>query len=131
MGISMAEYRQLMKNLGKDVPEEEKKKSKYNSRKVWIDGIPFDSQKEADYYCQLKLFLKSGIIDGFCRQARFVVTTGDDETKATEYVTDFVIFYPDKTYRIVDVKGMETEVFKLKMKSLKEKYPKLKIEMEK
>lgn len=130
MGISISEYHQLLKNLGKNVPDG-KKKSKYNSRKVRIDGIPFDSQKEADYYCQLKLFLQSGIIDGFCRQARFVVTAGNDDTKATEYVTDFVIFYPDKTYRIVDVKGMETEVFKLKMKSLKEKYPKIKIEMEK
>lgn len=126
MGISVSEYKQLLKNLGKDAP----KKSKYNSRKVWIDGIAFDSQKEADYYCQLKLLLKSGVIDGFCRQARFVVTTGNDETKATEYVTDFIIFFPDKTYKIVDVKGMETEVFKLKMKSLKEKYPKIKIEME-
>lgn len=130
MGISMSEYRQLLKNLGKDVPKESKK-SKYNSRKVRVDGIPFDSQKEADYYCDLKLLLQSGVIDGFCRQARFVVTAGDDETRATEYVTDFVIFFPDKTYKIVDVKGMETEVFKLKMKSLKEKYPKLKIEMEK
>lgn len=130
MGISMSEYRQLLKNLGKDVPKESTK-SKYNSRKVRVDGIPFDSQKEADYYCDLKLLLQSGVIDGFCRQARFVVTAGDDETRATEYVTDFVIFFPDKTYKIVDVKGMETEVFKLKMKSLKEKYPKLKIEMEK
>ena len=130
MGISESEYRQLLKNLGQD-ESKEKKKSKYNSRKVRIDGIPFDSQKEADYYRDLKLLLRSGVIDGFCRQARFVVTDGDNETKATEYVTDFVIFFPDKTYKIVDVKGMETEVFKLKLKSLKEKYPKIKIELEK
>ena len=62
---------------------------------------------------------------------RFVITAGDDGTKAVEYVTDFVIFFPDKTYKIVDVKGMETPVFKLKMKSLKEKYPKINIELEK
>lgn len=129
MGISVSEYKQLLKNLGKSVAEPPKK-SKYNSRKVWVDGIPFDSQKEADYYCELKLLVTAGVIDGFCRQARFVVTAGDDTTKATEYVTDFVIFYPDKTYKIVDVKGMKTEVFKLKMKSLKEKYPKIKIELE-
>lgn len=130
MGISVSEYRQLLKNLNN-----EKSKScgtsKYHSKKVRVDGIPFDSQKEADYYAGLKILLEKGIIDGFCRQARFVVTAGDDETRATEYVTDFVIFFPDKTYKIVDVKGMETEVFKLKMKSLKEKYPKIKIEMEK
>ena len=130
MGISMSEYRQLMKNLGKDINVPDKK-SKYHSNKVWVYGIAFDSQKEADYYCQLKLLLRGGVIDGFCRQARFVITAGDDGTKAVEYVTDFVIFFPDKTYKIVDVKGMETPVFKLKMKSLKEKYPKINIELEK
>lgn len=107
------------------------KKNKYNARKIWIDGICFDSQAEADYYCQLKLLLRAGAIDGFCRQARFVVTEGKNGEKGTEYVTDFVVFYPDKTYRIIDVKGMETPAFKLKVKSFREKYPKLKLELEK
>lgn len=73
---------------------------------------------------------KCGKISGFCRQARFVVITGDDEMRATEYVTDFVIFYPDKTYRIVDVKGVRTQEFKLKMKAMHEKYPELNVELE-
>ena len=90
------------------------KRSKYNARKVRVDGIAFDSQAEANYYCQLKLLLRAGKIDGFCRQARFIVTEGRNGEKGTEYVTDFVVFYPDKTYRIVDVKGVKTEVFKLK-----------------
>jgi len=107
------------------------KKNKYNARKVWIDGICFDSQAEADYYCQLKLLLRAGAIEGFCRQARFVVTEGKKDEKGTEYVTDFVVFYPDKTYRIIDVKGMETPAFKLKVKSFREKYPKLRLELEK
>ena len=33
------------------------KKSKYRANKVSIDGHTFDSQKEADYYCELKLKL--------------------------------------------------------------------------
>lgn len=132
MGVSEAEYRQLLKNLGKDADDiKEPKKNKYNSRKVWVDGIAFDSQKEADYYCQLKLLQRAGEIEGFSMQARFIVTAGSGDTRATEYVTDFIIFYPDKTYRIVDVKGMETPAFKLKMKSFKEKYPKLNLELEK
>lgn len=129
MRVSQEEFRKLMN--GNAELKESEKKNKYNARKIWVDGINFDSQAEADYYCQLKLLAQSGVIDGFCRQARFVVTAGTNTTKATEYVTDFVIFYPDKTYKIVDVKGMKTEVFKLKMKSLREKYPKLKIELEK
>lgn len=115
------------------LPPTPKKKAhnKYNARKVWVDGICFDSQKEADYYCQLKLLLKAGAINGFCRQARFVITEGKNGERGTEYVTDFVIFYPEGTYRIVDTKGVETPDFKLKVKSFYEKYPKLKIELEK
>lgn len=105
-------------------------KSKYNARKVNIDGIKFDSQAEANYYCTLKILLKTGEITGFCRQARFVITEGKNGENGTEYVTDFVVFYPDNTYRIVDVKGIKTETFKLKVKSFREKYPKLKIELE-
>ena len=108
-----------------------KKKSKYRSKKVPVDGISFDSQAEADYYCHLKLMLRAGKIAGFCRQARFVVTEGINGAKGTEYVTDFVIFYHDGRYRIVDVKGYETEAFKLKMKCMKEKYPKITVELEK
>jgi len=118
-----------LRRLGFKVPETEKK-SKYNSRKVYIDGISFDSQAEANYYCQLKILLRAGKIDGFCRQARFVVTEGKNGEKGTEYVTDFIIFYPNGSYRIVDVKGVKTDVFKLKIKCLREKYPKLKIELE-
>ena len=115
------------------LPSAPKKKAhnKYNARKVWVDGICFDSQKEADYYCQLKLLLKAGAINGFCRQARFVIIEGKNGERGTEYVTDFVVFNPDGTYRIVDTKGVETSDFKLKVKSFYEKYPKLKIELEK
>lgn len=120
-----------LKSLGIKVPEKQTKpKSKYNSKKISVDGITFDSQAEANYYCQLKILLKAGEIDGFCRQARFVITEGKNGEKGTEYVTDFVVFLPDGKYRIIDVKGVKTDVFKLKVKCLREKYPKLKIELE-
>lgn len=104
----------------------QKKKSKYGAKKIRVDGIAFDSQFEADYYCELKLRQRAGEITGFCRQARFVITTGE---RATEYVCDFVVFYPDGHYEIIDTKGFETEVFKLKQKSFYEKYPKLKLKV--
>lgn len=120
-----------LKSLGIKAPEKQTKpKSKYNSKKISVDGITFDSQAEANYYCQLKILLKAGEIDGFCRQARFVITEGKNGEKGTEYVTDFVVFLPGGKYRIIDVKGVKTDVFKLKVKCLREKYPKLKIELE-
>lgn len=120
--ISAEQYRKM---IGK------KLKSKYGARKTSVDGISFDSQAEANYYCKLKILLQKGEIDGFCRQARFLVTDGKDGEKGTEYVTDFIIFHRDGTYRIVDVKGVQTPVFKLKIKCMKEKYPNLKVELEK
>lgn len=120
--ISAEQYRKM---IGK------KPKSKYGARKTSVDGISFDSQAEANYYCKLKILLQKGEIDGFCRQARFLVTDGKDGEKGTEYVTDFIIFCRDGTYRIVDVKGVQTPVFKLKIKCMKEKYPNLKVELEK
>ena len=105
-----------LRKLGIKLQGENVSKSKYNSRKTVVDGISFDSRAEADYYCQLKILLRAGKIDGFCRQARFVITEGNNGEKGTEYVTDFVVFYPNGTYRIVDVKGVKTEVFKLKIK---------------
>ena len=33
--------------------------SKYNAKKTIVDGHPFDSKREAERYCELKLFFKS------------------------------------------------------------------------
>ena len=35
-----------------------KKKSKYRANKTSVDGHTFDSKKEAEYYCELKLRLQ-------------------------------------------------------------------------
>ena len=130
MRWSEAEYARYIQNT-KQYTNNQKPKNKYYSQKTWIDGICFDSKKEADYYCQLKLLTKAGEIKGFCRQARFVVTEGVGSIeRGTEYVADFVIFNNDGTSRIVDTKGVKTNEFKLKMKSFREKYPTLKVELE-
>ena len=114
--------------LGIISPPKKKKRSKYGATKVRVDGILFDSRAEAEYYEMLKMLQRGKLIAGFCRQARFVLTPSSDG-RGTEYVCDFVIFENDGTFRIVDVKGIETDVFKLKKKAFAEKYPKLKLEV--
>lgn len=109
--------------IGKQKP----KKNKYNAQRTKVDGILFDSKKEADYYVGLKMLLRAGEIKGFARQAEFVVIEGDDETAPTKYKADFVVFRNDGTAEIIDTKGVETEVFKIKMKALREKMPKLEV----
>lgn len=99
-----------------------KKRSKYNAVLTKVDGITFDSKREAEYYSELKLRQKAGEILGFSRQDQFVL---DDA--GTTYRADFVIYYPDWRYQIVDVKGVKTDVFKLKMAMLRMRYPGLEV----
>lgn len=119
--ISAEDYRNGNFSLAPKQP----KRHKYNAQKTEVDGIYFDSKAEAEFYAGLKLLLRAKEIKGFARQARFVIGEG------TEYVTDFIIINNDNTCRIVDVKGIETSDFKLKMKMMKEKYPELVVELEK
>lgn len=39
--------------------------NKYHNRKTVIDGIKFDSKKEADYYCELRIRRMAHEIAGF------------------------------------------------------------------
>lgn len=120
----------------KQPPQKEAKKpkrNKYGAKKTWVDGICFDSQKEAKYYGNLKLLCRAGALAGFIYHGNMVCTEGTDkDNKATLYETDFVLLNPDGTYKIVDVKSEATvtQVFKNKMKSLREKYPGVEINIE-
>lgn len=104
-----------------------KKKNKYNAKRIKLDGICFDSQKEAEYYSNLKLLVRSGAIDGFTHHGNMIVAEGIDDERGSIYETDFIVFYPDGHYEVVDTKGVETDVFKVKMKVLKSRYPHVKI----
>ena len=93
-----------------------KKKSKYRSYKISIDGHRFDSQKEADYYCELKLKLKANEIKGFCLQPTFILAPG------LKYKADFIVFYNDNTNEIIDVKGFKTKEYISKKKVFEDKF---------
>lgn len=92
------------------------KKSKYGAKKTNIDGHTFDSQKEADYYCELKLRLQSEDIKGFCLQPIFILVQG------LKYKADFIVFNNDNTTEIVDVKGFKTKEYIAKKKVFEDKY---------
>ena len=102
-------------------PEPKEKKSKYRNKKIKIDGHYFDSIKESKCYEELKLRLKAGDILGFCLQPKFILSN------SISYVADFVVWNLDGSSEIIDVKGYLTEIYKLKKKLFKEKYPHLEI----
>lgn len=95
--------------------------SKYKNKKVEYDNIIFDSQLECDYYKYLKYM---GIEFEF--QPKFLLQEGFKKNGKThrkiEYVGDFRI-----GNTVIDVKGMETQVFKLKRKLFEYKYPHLEL----
>ena len=92
------------------------RKSKYRANKTSIDGHTFDSQKEADYYCQLKLRLQSKDISGFCLQPVFILAP------CLKYKPDFIIFNNDGSVEVIDVKGFKTKEYITKKKVFEDKY---------
>ncbi len=108
------------------------RQSKYNAKKVTVDGITFDSKKEAKRYCELKLLERAGEIKNLRRQVRFELTpvfkdySGKVIERESSYIADFVyeqVLPMGLTKTVVeDVKGVETDVYKLKRKLMLDKY---------
>lgn len=99
-------------------------KSKYNNRKTIIDGITFDSNKEAKRYTVLRSLQEGGYIKGLSLQVPFELIPKQDGERAVKYIADFVYYDIEKQMHIVeDVKGFKTDVYKLKRKLFKYRYP--------
>lgn len=99
------------------------KPHKYRAEPTEVDGIRFDSKLEARFYCQLRNQLTAGQILGVLRQVPFHLPG------KTRLVLDFQIFNLDGTSFFVDTKGFETEVFKVKLRQVRELYPWARIEI--
>ena len=120
-------------------------RSKYGARKTVVDGITFDSKKEANRYRELKLLERAGEICNLRLQVPFelipaqyeetgeVYTKGKNKgepkrgkciEKAVTYIADFVYYNSDATVRTVeDVKGMRTPAYIIKRKLFRWRYP--------
>lgn len=102
------------------------KRSKYGAVKTTVDGITFDSAKEAKRYGELKLLERAGKIDSLVLQPVFeifvdVSQDGDRRVRICDYRADFQ--YYRKRERIVeDVKGMKTPVYRIKKKLVEALY---------
>lgn len=100
--------------------------SKYKNRKVTIDGQTFDSMREYNRWCELKLLERAGEITGLKRQVRLEilpkqVVDGKVAERAAYYVADFT--YKEKGKPVIeDCKGFATDVYRLKRKLVLAKY---------
>lgn len=109
-------------------------RNKYKAIKTTINGIEFDSRKEARRYQDLLLLQRAGVIKKLERQVKFVLIPTQYETtvrygkkgqrlkdkqklleKECSYVADFV--YEENGKKIVeDTKGVKTKDYIIKRK---------------
>ena len=59
---------------------------KYNNRKIIVDGITFDSKKEAGRYKELKALERAGIIHDLKRQVKYVLIPAQYERTSSIYI---------------------------------------------
>lgn len=59
---------------------------KYHNKKIKVDGIIFDSKKEAVRYKELKILEKAGIIHDVQRQVKYVLIPAQYEPTSSVYV---------------------------------------------
>ncbi len=100
--------------------EKREKPSKYHVRpkaERRFNGILFASVKEMSYYKDLQLLVKGKALRFFLRQVPFDLPGG------VKYRVDFVEFHQNGSVRFVDVKGVKTDMFKVKKKQVEQLYP--------
>lgn len=108
--------------------------NKYYNKKCEINGIVFDSRKEARRYQELLLLQRAGVIKSLQRQVKYVLIPAQYESferygkngqeltpgkklieRECAYVADFVYVEDGKTV-IEDTKGMKTKDYIIKRK---------------
>lgn len=107
-------------------PKEEKPKKapKYHNEKVIVDGVVYDSKKEAKTAEELEYLEKAGKIKNLERQKRFILQEAfrinGHKIREIAYVADFV-YEEDGKQVVLDVKSPITRknpVYKLKKKMM-------------
>lgn len=83
------------------------KVSKYHAVKTIVDGITFDSAKEARRYSELKLLEKAGEITDLELQPVYELHAPNGE-RLGSFLADFKYRRRDGSQTIEDVKGMKT-----------------------
>lgn len=119
------------------------KSNKYGNKKIEIDGIVFDSRKEARRYQELLLLQKAGAIQDLKLQVKYVLIPAIREhsneiyTKGKKkgqfkqgkiierecaYYADFDYITKDGIHVVEDTKGVKTKEYIIKRKLMLHEY---------
>lgn len=98
--------------------------SKYRNVQTEYNGIKFMSKKEAEYAMQLDWQRKATsprdrVVEYECQVPFQIVLNGK---KICKYLADFRVKYADGREEIIDVKGVRTDVYRLKKKLVEAQY---------
>lgn len=120
MRISNETYKKLLNN------SITVKQSKYKNKKAIYKNIEFDSMKEMSWYIKYELMEKAGSIKDLQRQVKFELQPSfklnGKTIRAINYYADITYKDKDNKLHVIDIKGMRTEVYKLKKKMMAYKY---------
>lgn len=101
-----------------------KKGNKYHNSAVIVDGISFQSRKEARRWCELKIMERAGMIHGLTRQKKFILIPAQREPdtvgkrggkhkgalieREVAYYADFAYYDKEGNEVVEDVKSPAT-----------------------
>ena len=95
--------------------------NKYRAKRVEVDGIRFDTRAEARRYGELRLLEAAGTISDLKLQVEYPIYLKDHYI--CTYRADFVYFDREKDEWIIeDVKGVRTQVYRLKKRLVEASY---------
>lgn len=112
--------------------------NKYRAKKTEVDGILFDSKREATRYIYLRDAQKRGEISNLRMQVKYLLIPAQYEQDRTgrmagrirgrllerevSYIADFVYINEDGEEVVEDVKGMRTAAYTIKRKLMLKVY---------
>ena len=116
----MINYPDGRKYTSAQTPTEKPKKSKYGAVKTEVDGIMFDSKREASRYQELRLLEQAGEIANLRLQVPYILFPKNEHGRALKYIADFT--YNDRNGQLIveDAKGVKTPVYRLKRRMMAE-----------
>jgi hypothetical protein len=100
--------------------------AKYRNKKTALDGITFDSKREAARYSELRLMERAGHIQSLSLQPKFTLV--DSQRRAdgkaerpVVYIADFMYFQGENCI-VEDAKGVKTPDYVIKRKLMLDRH---------
>ena len=86
------------------------KRSKYGNNVFEAEGIIWDSKREYNRYCELRLMQRAGEISNLRRQVPFILQDKQSGIRAITYIADFV--YDELGGNLMVVEDVKSEITK-------------------